>query len=98
MMSDYCSACNKSTSGEHEPRCPNNPANWKYITYSHNTSPPQGWICPRCSKVWAPHVDKCDCPRVAGLRPGTIWISKDFDKPLSDEFWVGEAKTCNIGF
>ena len=28
--------------------------------------------------------------RVAGLGEGTIWISDDFDEPLSDEFWLGE--------
>ena len=22
---------------------------------------PKGWICPRCNKVWAPHIDSCDC-------------------------------------
>ena len=26
--------------------------------------------------------------RVAGLHPGAIWTSKDFDEPLSDEFWL----------
>jgi hypothetical protein len=24
----------------------------------------QAWICPRCNKVNAPHVDACDCPSV----------------------------------
>lgn len=23
---------------------------------------PQGWLCPRCSQIWAPWVAKCDCP------------------------------------
>jgi len=27
--------------------------------------------------------------RVAGLHPGAIWTSADFDEPLADEFWVG---------
>jgi len=27
--------------------------------------------------------------RVAGLTPGAIWISDDFDEPLPDEFWLG---------
>jgi antitoxin (DNA-binding transcriptional repressor) of toxin-antitoxin stability system len=26
-----------------------------------------------------------DSPRVAGLHPGAIWTSDDFDEPLSDE-------------
>jgi len=28
--------------------------------------------------------------RVAGLHPGAIWTSDDFDDPLPDEFWLGE--------
>lgn len=28
--------------------------------------------------------------RVAGLHPGVIWLSDDFDEPLSDEFWLGD--------
>ena len=23
---------------------------------------PAAWVCPRCSKVNAPHVDQCPCP------------------------------------
>lgn len=28
-------------------------------------------------------------PRVAGLHPGAIWTSNDFDEPLPEEFWTG---------
>ena len=28
-------------------------------------------------------------PRVAGLHPGAIWTSEDFDEPLPEEFWTG---------
>jgi prevent-host-death family protein len=28
-------------------------------------------------------------PRVAGLHPGAIWTSEDFDEPLPEEFWAG---------
>jgi prevent-host-death family protein len=28
-------------------------------------------------------------PRIAGLNPGAIWTSDDFDDPLPDEFWTG---------
>jgi prevent-host-death family protein len=28
-------------------------------------------------------------PRVAGLHPGAIWTSEDFDEPLPEEFWSG---------
>ena len=30
-------------------------------------------------------------PRIAGLHPGAIWMSDDFDEPLPDEFWLGTA-------
>ncbi len=30
-------------------------------------------------------------PRVAGLHAGAISTSVDFDEPLPDEFWAGEA-------
>ena len=29
--------------------------------------------------------------RIAGLHSGAIWISEDFDEPLPDEFWEGNA-------
>ena len=29
--------------------------------------------------------------RVAGLHAGVIWASEDFDEPLPDEFWMGNA-------
>ncbi|MDA8308117.1 MAG: toxin-antitoxin (TA) system antitoxin [Deltaproteobacteria bacterium] len=29
--------------------------------------------------------------RVAGLHPGSIRTSEDFDEPLPDEFWTGNA-------
>jgi antitoxin (DNA-binding transcriptional repressor) of toxin-antitoxin stability system len=29
--------------------------------------------------------------RVAGLHPGAIWTSQDFDEPLPEAFWVGNA-------
>ena len=29
--------------------------------------------------------------RVVGLHPGAISMSDDFDEPLPDEFWLGEA-------
>jgi prevent-host-death family protein len=30
-------------------------------------------------------------PRVAGLNPGAIWISDDFDESLPDKFWLGNS-------
>jgi antitoxin (DNA-binding transcriptional repressor) of toxin-antitoxin stability system len=29
--------------------------------------------------------------RVAGLHAGAIWTSPDFDEPLPEEFWTGNA-------
>lgn len=29
--------------------------------------------------------------RVPGLHKGEIWISEDFDEPLPELFWTGEA-------
>ncbi len=29
--------------------------------------------------------------RVPGLHAGKVWISPDFDAPLSDSFWLGES-------
>jgi hypothetical protein len=29
-------------------------------------------------------------PRVANLGAGTVWMSDDFDAPLSDDFWTME--------
>jgi len=31
--------------------------------------------------------------RKLGLNKGTIWVSDDFDDPLSDTFWFGEEST-----
>jgi len=29
--------------------------------------------------------------RISGLHAGAIWMSEDFDEPLPDEFWTGNA-------
>jgi len=29
--------------------------------------------------------------RTPGLHSGTTWVSDDFDVPLSDQFWLGDA-------
>ncbi len=29
-------------------------------------------------------------PRTAGLHPGAIQTSEDFDEPLADSFWTGQ--------
>ena len=35
-------------------------------------------------------VSSAEHSRVEGLNQGKIWISKDFDEPLSDEFWMSK--------
>jgi prevent-host-death family protein len=29
--------------------------------------------------------------RIAGLGKGTVWMSEDFNAPLPDAFWLGDA-------
>lgn len=44
----------------------------EFIPY-HRTSDagafPAPWICPRCNKVNAPHVDQCPCPGITKQKP-----------------------------
>jgi antitoxin (DNA-binding transcriptional repressor) of toxin-antitoxin stability system len=35
-----------------------------------------------------PHAN---APRMAGLHAGAFWVSDDFDEPLPDSVWVGNA-------
>jgi antitoxin (DNA-binding transcriptional repressor) of toxin-antitoxin stability system len=35
-------------------------------------------------------IPKFGKKRIAGLNKGEIWTSEDFDKPLSNAFWLGE--------
>jgi prevent-host-death family protein len=37
-----------------------------------------------------PVVAHCRKKRIPGLNRGTISMSEDFDKPLPDEFWLGQ--------
>ena len=41
---------------------------------------------PRAQLIPLPHGQ----PRIAGLHPGAIQTSDDFDAPLSDAFWTGD--------
>ncbi|MFO1434549.1 MAG: toxin-antitoxin (TA) system antitoxin [Candidatus Competibacteraceae bacterium] len=34
-------------------------------------------------------ITSSSTPRKAGLHPGAIQTSEDFDEPLPEEFWVG---------
>lgn len=42
----------------------------------------------RLSVVAQPRANKA---RVAGLHAGAIWVSKDFDEELPEEFWAGTS-------
>jgi antitoxin (DNA-binding transcriptional repressor) of toxin-antitoxin stability system len=37
------------------------------------------------------HIGSGQKKRVAGLNPGAISTSDDFDEPLPDEFWTGQV-------
>ena len=34
-------------------------------------------------------ITPSNAPRMAGLHPGAIQTSEDFDEPLPEEFWTG---------
>jgi antitoxin (DNA-binding transcriptional repressor) of toxin-antitoxin stability system len=36
-------------------------------------------------------ITSSSMPRVAGLHPGAIWVSDDFDEELPKAFWTGTA-------
>lgn len=36
-------------------------------------------------------LSSTESPRVAGLHPGYIWTSADFDEPLPDDFWTEDV-------
>jgi hypothetical protein len=44
------------------------------------------------SEVYSPQESNAQPKRqrVLGLNKGEIWMSDDFNAPLSDEFWLGE--------
>lgn len=35
--------------------------------------------------------DKGSSARIPGLDAGSTWVSDDFDEPLPDSFWLGDA-------
>lgn len=43
------------------------------------------------ARLFAVPVAAASKKRVAGLNRGTIWTSEDFDRPLPDEFGLGQA-------
>lgn len=68
----------------------------------------QGWLCPQCGRVWAPHIDKCVVCESVVLRPSfpepdeikkCIYYSKGecFASPERVNVLCGgdESKCCN---
>jgi hypothetical protein len=45
----------------------------------------------RLARVTTADAKNDRIPHVANLGAGTVWMSEDFDAPLSDDFWTGEA-------
>lgn len=48
----------------------------------------QGWVCPKCGSVWAPHVDGCH--KCNNTTPNTITIG---DYPSNGQDWWGPTMT-----
>lgn len=56
----------------------------------------QGWECPRCGTIWAPHIPKCDCvpTSTAPSRLSIKWVPDDaptyirYDWPKSEDLKV----------
>jgi hypothetical protein len=45
---------------------------------------PQGWICPKCGKIWAPHIDECpQCNDNGGI---PIPKAPDFDPKQPEDY------------
>lgn len=52
---------------------------------------PQGWECPRCGTIWAPHVPKCECvptKRVITYEPENPPVILRYEWPRPDEWRV----------
>lgn len=58
---------------------------------------PTGWVCPRCGKVWAPHVDQCrDCS--SGYYPSPYPPYYPYNPWwTSGSSWVGGAENPDQG-
>ena len=49
----HCSDCHLNSLGQHETGCPHPPRAQPAST------PPLGWMCPRCMRCYAPFVGAC---------------------------------------
>ena len=84
-MGDYCPFCHPNTGGQHEEWCPNSRLAQPLVdngTYA--ASALQGWVCPRCGRVWAPWVQACDCVvLISGPTNFTISTPEDAENERS---------------
>ena len=51
-MAIICERCG-CTAGRHAPDCPTQ------YTWPPAITVPEGWVCPKCGRVYGPHVDGC---------------------------------------
>ena len=57
------------------------------------------WECPRCHKIWAPHIPACDCYKAPNVTASSaVWV--DFCTHCgAANTWIthhgsGEMRTC----
>lgn len=62
----FCPFCVLDTGGQHSINCP---------TFNIPISVSSSWICVRCKKVNAPHVDQCNCVEPVGIQPIYTYIT-----------------------
>lgn len=61
-MNDFhCSKCGKQLGGiyytiDDQPWCSE-----CYLRFQQSVNLPSGWVCPKCGRVNAPHINQCPC-------------------------------------
>jgi len=74
-MTVICSTCGH-TADMHNPDCP------PQHTWLSARPLREGWVCPKCGKVYGPHVDECyDCNFQLSLEQGAIEMAAAAQKP-----------------
>ena len=60
-MDTYCPYCDLDTTGKHALWCPDAyPKQPKTLPVEYRVLP-IGWVCPKCDRVNAPHINQCPC-------------------------------------